>query len=179
MQNQNIETKAKIHDLESLKNILSNNNATFIKISDQVDYYFNCTTGRLKLRISDNKRGALIYYEREDILDSKTSTYKTLNVEDYNNLKDMLTKSLGIKVVVTKKRKKYKFENTFIHIDEVKDLGLFVELESEVSEEDTYDKIQEEHKVVQRLLKINPNDFISESYSDLLVKNGIGEILKS
>lgn len=94
MQNLNIETKARIQDLESLKNILSNNNATFIKISDQVDYYFNSPKGRLKLRISDNKRGALIYYERENLSDSKTSTYKTLNIEDYNGLKEMLTKSL-------------------------------------------------------------------------------------
>lgn len=171
MQNLNIETKARIQDLESLKNILSNNNATFIKISDQVDYYFKSPNGRLKLRISDNKRGALIYYERENLSDSKTSTYKTLNIEDYNSLKEMLTQSLGVKVIVTKKRKKYKFENTFIHIDEVKDLGLFVELESEVLEGDDYDKIQEEHKVVQHLLKINPSDFISESYSDLLINN--------
>ncbi len=171
MQNQNIETKAKIHDLESLKNILSNNNAVFIKISDQVDHYFNCTTGRLKLRISDNKRGALIYYERENTLDSKDSYFKTLDVSDYESLKDMLTKSLGIKAVVTKKRKKYKFQNTFIHIDEVKDLGLFVELESVVSDLDDYDKILEEHKIVQKLIKINSNDFISESYSDLLINN--------
>lgn len=113
---------------------MSNNNAIFIKISDQVDYYFNAENGRLKLRISDNKRGALIFYERENIADSKTSTYKTLNIEDYETLKNMLTKSLGIKSVVTKKRKKYKFQNTFIHIDEVKDLGLFVEIETVVSE---------------------------------------------
>jgi len=83
----------------------------------------------------------------------------------------MLTKSLGIKSVVTKKRKKYKFQNTFIHIDEVKDLALFVEIETVVSENNDYDKILEEHKIVQKLMKINPNDLISESYSDLLINN--------
>lgn len=171
MPNQNIETKAKIHDLESLKHLLSSNNATFIKVSDQIDYYFNCPNGRLKLRISDNKRGALIFYDRENLPDSKTSFYKTLNVEDYEGMKEMLTKSLGVKTIVTKKRSKYKFANTFIHLDNVKDLGMFVELETVVSERDDYDKFQEEHKVVQKLLKINSNDFISESYSDLLINN--------
>jgi len=53
--------------------------------------------------------------------------------------------------------------------DEVKDLGLFVKMETVVSENDDYDKILEEHKIVQKLMKINPNDFISESYSDLLL----------
>lgn len=171
MQNQNIETKAKIQDLESLKHLLSSNNATFIKVSDQIDYYFNSPNGRLKLRISDHKRGSLIFYDRENILDSKISYYKTLNVEDYEGMQEMLTKSLGIKAIVTKKRSKYKFENTLIHLDNVKDLGMFVELETVVSESESYDKMLEEHKVVQRLLKINPNDFISESYGDLLINN--------
>lgn len=171
MENQNIETKAKIHNLESLKHLLSSNNATFIKVSNQVDYYFNSPNGRLKLRISDNKRGALIFYDRENLLDSKTSYYRTLNVEDYEGMKEVLTKSLGLKAIVTKKRSKYRFGNTLIHLDNVKDLGMFVELETVVSDSDDYDKMLEEHKVVQRLLKINSNDFISESYSDLLINN--------
>jgi len=89
-----------------------------------------------------------------------------------------MANSFGINSVVTKKRKKYKFQNTFIHIDEVKDLGLFVELETVVSENDDYDKILEEHKIVQKIMKINPNDFISESYSDLLLNNLLPSIAR-
>ncbi|MBK9570243.1 MAG: class IV adenylate cyclase [Chitinophagaceae bacterium] len=85
--------------------------------------------GRLKLRegIIENN---LIYYERTNQAGPKNSHFNLIAIEDAKGLKEALTKSIGIKVVVRKKREIYHIANVKFHIDDVPGLGSFVEIEA-------------------------------------------------
>lgn len=71
----------------------------------------------------------MIYYERPDIEGPKLSVYSKCNIPHGNDLLNVLTLSLGIKGVVKKTRHLYIHEHTRIHIDDVEELGKFIEIE--------------------------------------------------
>jgi predicted adenylyl cyclase CyaB len=75
---------------------------------------------------------------------------------------------LGIKVVVDKKRILYYYKNARIHVDTVKDLGNFMEIEVEVKKGDK--QAETLMKELLEYLQIPKSDFIKNSYSDLLLK---------
>ena len=102
----NIEIKARINEAAGIGNLLLENNAKFIGIDHQQDTYFNVKRGRLKLR-EGNIENSLIYYERADLDGPKNSHFQLLKVTDSKQLKDVLEKSIGIKVIVRKKREIY------------------------------------------------------------------------
>lgn len=71
----------------------------------------------------------MIYYERPDESELKISTYEIveLDVASAQKITSLLTKSLGIKIVVEKERNLWMYENTRIHLDIVQGLGCFSE----------------------------------------------------
>ena len=73
-------------------------------------------------------------------------------------------------VTVDKKREIYFIDNVKFHIDEVKDLGNFIEIEA-ISENDSLpiEKIKEQCSLYKNIFNINDKDLISESYSDMLL----------
>ena len=86
-------------------------------------------------------------------------------------LKDILAKSLGILVVVDKQREIYFKDNVKFHIDTVKDLGNFVEIEAiDKNPSIGRNKLLEQCNNYAHLFKIQQEDLISVSYSDLLLK---------
>ena len=85
-------------------------------------------------------------------------------------VKQALIEALGELVVVDKERRIYFIDNVKFHIDKVKDLGGFVEIEAI----DTTGKIGREQLLEQcnhylRLFKIKESDLVDCSYSDLLL----------
>jgi adenylate cyclase, class 2 len=72
---------------------------------------------------------------------------------------------------VDKKREIYFIDNVKFHIDEVKGLGTFVEIEA-IDKDGTIgkDKLQEQCQSFLELFKIPQTDLISVSYSDLLMQ---------
>ena len=75
----------------------------------------------------------------------------------------------GEKIVVQKIRKIYLHENVRIHIDQVTNLGNFVELEAVI---DSEDQVQENQNKLEQLIKhlqIGEDDFISIAYADMLL----------
>ena len=165
----NIEIKARCKDLKKLKLSILTNGGQFEGKMHQIDTYFNTHTGRLKLREINENKSVLIYYERKDTLKSKESDYFIYPTLDPKTLKIILTKSNGIKVVVDKVRELYIFKHTRIHIDKVKKLGNFMELETVITTQ-TKKEAYKEHKKVIEMLRINVKDLITNSYSDLLLK---------
>jgi len=85
----------------------------------------------------------------------------------------VLIKSLGVLVVVDKQREIYFIDNVKFHIDTVKDLGTFVEIEA-IGENEKADKdeLLRQCKYYMKLFKISAEDLISVSYSDLLLQKG-------
>jgi predicted adenylyl cyclase CyaB len=166
----NFEFKARTPDLEQLENKLLQLNPKFIGEDKQVDTYFNVEKGRLKLR-EGNIENALIYYERQNTADAKQSDILLYKHEPDPSLKEILIKVHGIKVVVTKSRKIYFIENVKFHFDTIAELGTFVEVEAIDSSGDIgIKKLKAQCKKYADLFEIKSSDFISLSYSDLILE---------
>jgi len=82
----------------------------------QIDTYFNVPYGRLKLR-EGNIENALIHYYRPDVSGSKPSNVELYRHVPEKNLKEILTTALGIKTIVSKKRRIWFVKNVKIHFD--------------------------------------------------------------
>lgn len=166
----NIEFKARTTKLVALEAILLERIPLFIGEDHQVDTYFNVPTGRLKLR-EGNIENALIHYEREDLAGSKSSHVLLYHHQPDNSLKDILTKSLGIKAVVDKKRKIYFIENVKFHFDTVEGLGTFVEVEA-IDRDGNIgrEKLQSQCDAYAALFDIPPGDYCPLSYSDMILQ---------
>src|SRR3954469_8092567 len=95
----------------------------------QRDTYFAAPRGRLKLREQDPGGAELIAYERPDAAQARESRYRIAPVPDPDALRDALAASLGVTVVVDKRRRLLLWEGVRIHLDRVDGLGDFVELE--------------------------------------------------
>ncbi len=166
----NVEIKAHCHYPDQIREYLKNNDAEFKGIDDQTDTYFNVAFGRLKLREGTIENN-LIFYERENKAGPKNSNFQLVKVRDAKGLKEVLIKSTGIKMIVKKKREIWFIGNVKFHIDEIPELGWFVEIEagnllSNVSKE----KLQEQCDFYLMEFKIKTEDVIAESYSDMLME---------
>src|SRR5687767_9995079 len=106
----NVEIKARYSNHGFARKYLMTKAALFKGVDEQTDTYFNVPHGRLKLR-EGNVENNLIYYERENIAGPKNSHFNLIKIDDAIGLKDALTKSTGIKVVVKKLREIYYIEN--------------------------------------------------------------------
>src|ERR1043165_5701828 len=118
----NVEIKARHRDIGHVRDYLLRQKADFKGTDHQTDTYFNVQTGRLKLR-EGNIENNLIYYSRPNVPGAKESNFQLAPVPDSKSLKEILPKSLGVKIVVRKKREIYFSKNVKFHIDEVEDLG--------------------------------------------------------
>lgn len=165
------EIKAYCSNPDFIQQYLKDNNAEYIGTDHQVDTYFNVQNGRLKLRegiIETN----LIHYERtevKNIKDSHVSLYKPLN--DPKGLKTLLINANGVKAVVDKRRKIFFINNVKFHIDTVKDLGNFVEIEA-IGEKGISDEMElaRQCNYYMDALGIKPQNLIDKSYSDLILE---------
>lgn len=100
---------------------------------------------------------------------SKTREEFEVAIDDVNNMKKILT-SLGFYPVATivKKRKIYRFEELSIVLDNVRNLGNFIEIE--ISSKDTnYEKNVESILKFMEKLGIRKEDFIRKSYLEMIL----------
>lgn len=163
----NLEFKANCDSLDVFRQYLVNLQAEHRRTMKQLDTYFNVPQGRLKLREIDTHDAELIYYERSDLAESRYSNYQICDIPEPMAFKQIATIALGVKGVVEKRRELWIFGNTRIHLDEVKDLGQFVELETVIRNQ-TEAEAQAEHQFVKDALGIKEADLVSVSYSDLV-----------
>lgn len=96
----------------------------------QRDTYFAARRGRLKLREQEPGGAQLIAYERADEARARTSRYHLADVADPATLTAALDAALGIAVVVDKQRRLLMHDSVRIHLDDVRGLGTWVELEA-------------------------------------------------
>jgi predicted adenylyl cyclase CyaB len=165
----NFEFKAKAGDIKKLEELLLTRHPLFLGEDHQIDTYFNVPHGRMKLR-EGNIENALIHYERTNTADAKQSDVILYQHQPDASLKQLLTKALGVKVVVDKKRRIYFIDNVKFHFDEVEGLGTFVEVEA-IDKDGTVglEKLREQCTAYVHLFQIERADFIAGSYSDLLL----------
>ncbi len=165
----NIEIKIKVDSHDSFISALSGIGAKQKGMLRQVDSYFFVKDGRLKLREINKKDLELIYYERPNDKKSKVSTYEIIKLSagDAQKIKTILRRTLGIKAAVEKKRDLWIYKNTRIHLDTVKRLGKYVELETVADGISDKDAVSE-HAQVSEMLNISKFEICGNSYSDML-----------
>jgi adenylate cyclase class 2 len=167
----NVEIKAFCANASFVRNYLLSNGADFKGTDIQTDTYFNVTKGRLKLR-EGNIENNLIYYERNDQPGPKSSHFNLVKIEDAKGLKEALTRSIGIKVVVEKKREIYYINNVKFHIDEVPGLGSFVEIEAgNILANLSPQQLKEQCEFYLKEFGVGEDALVEVSYSDMLMKN--------
>ncbi|MEK6553493.1 MAG: class IV adenylate cyclase [Bacteroidota bacterium] len=123
----NLELKIKVESHTKLINVLRRINTEKKAILRQKDVYYKTKNGLLKLRIEGNNF-TLIKYLRDE-KGKRWSNYELLRLEGQNPEK-YLHDIFKIDTIVEKKRILYLYKNTRIHLDEVKGLGKFLELET-------------------------------------------------
>ena len=170
MKHLNIEIKAKCNDHEKIRSILKSRKADFKGTDHQIDTYFKVNNGRLKLR-EGNIENFLVFYEREDKEGPKQFNVLLFKSDPNSSLKEILLTSLGALVIVDKQREIYFVENVKFHIDTVKNLGTFMEIEAIDSDGSfSKEKLLEQCQNYLDLFGIPKVDLISVSYSDLLLQ---------
>ena len=166
----NVEIKARCTDADTIEGILMNNGAKYHGLDHQVDTYFKVPNGRLKLRQGKIENN-LIHYVRNDQPGPKDSQVSLFPVNDGEILKDVLSKSNGVLCVVDKQRKIFFLDNVKFHLDEVKSLGNFVEIEAiDTTGDRNKEHLLEQCKHYIGLFNIAKKDLISVSYSDLIMR---------
>ena len=86
-------------------------------------------------------------------------------------LKALLTRSIGIKVIVKKRREIYFINNVKFHIDEVPGLGSFTEIEaSNINADLTGEQLQEQCHYYMKEFGLQEDDLLQFSYSDMLME---------
>lgn len=166
-----IEIKARSTQHHSVREILKREGAEFKGTDHQIDTYFNVPNGRLKLREGTIENN-LIHYERSDQKGPKESSVLLYKSSPTSSLKELLEKANGILVVVDKVREIYFIDNIKFHIDTVKDLGTFVEIEAIDETGDIgREKLLQQCWHYLKEFAVNENDLVECSYSDLLLQH--------
>lgn len=164
-----IEIKAKCGHPEKIRKTLKQLGADFKGTDEQTDTYFNCPDGRLKLRqglIENN----LIFYKRANQSGPKQSEVQLFPVKEQSDaLKKILIETLGIFKTVSKKREIYFIDNVKFHIDTVKTLGSFMEIEAiGTAGETSVEALRTQCQHYLDLFDIREEDLLTHSYSDML-----------
>ena len=165
---QNVEIKARCIDPDRIRNYILSNGGVFKGTDHQRDTYFNVPHGRLKLR-DGHIENALIHYTRIDQKSPKSSSVLLYHAREGQILLELLEQSLGVMAIVDKIREIYFIGNVKFHIDSVKGLGDFMEIEA--IDTDGSHSMQELQKQCSHYLAafdIREEDLLTGSYSDMI-----------
>jgi adenylate cyclase, class 2 len=161
----NLELKIKVDSHSGFNTILKNSDAEDHGVLKQKDIYFKVKKGLLKLRV-EGETFTLVKYFRDEKR-KRWSDYELLKLEGKNPEK-YLKDILEIETIVEKKRIFWLFDNTRIHLDEVKGLGKFLELETLFTS--TRKDAEKRFKKTVELLNLDLSKQIRASYKNLLMK---------
>ena len=190
----NIELKARLEDLQAARETATRVATERVGKQHQIDTYFHCRHGRLKLREIDGTSAQLIWYARQDEKGPKASDYLLVPIADpevqtqaararqkdpqtcatgaqklpREALKAALSGALGVRVTVEKHREIFLVHNVRIHLDQVVGLGTFLEFEAVLGPtvDDAFGRSQVDDLAGR--FAIRPDDLVSTSYADLM-----------
>jgi adenylate cyclase, class 2 len=165
----NIELKARVHDLDAARRIAKQVATAHLGVQRQIDTYFHCTSGRLKLREIDGQQAQLIGYSRPDEISVKPSDYRIAAIDDAHAARSLLTTALDVLVVVTKRREIFLHHNVRIHLDDVDQLGTFLEFEAVLGNGVDEETGRRRVNQLRDRFAIADADLVRASYSDLII----------
>lgn len=162
----NLELKIKLRDPEKVIEKLKSIRADYKGELNQTDIYYKSNNYRLKLRLENGTR-TMIKYLRNEGTGKRWSEFHLLSLGN-NNARSYLKDILEEETLVEKVRQLFIYNTTRIHIDNVKGLGTFLELETGVisNKVDAAKKFDE----IKNLLSLDDTNEIRKSYRDLLME---------
>jgi predicted adenylyl cyclase CyaB len=162
----NLEFKARLTDPSAMLARARSIGAELWGDLRQTDTYFALEQGNLKLRETAGLQAELIYYRRAEAGRHRESDYFVTRFPDSASALDVLSRALGVRAVVRKRRTLVLLDTTRIHFDNVEGLGQFLEIEVPAA--------TDEEAAAARLdslisgLGFSWDDCIRKSYVDLL-----------
>jgi adenylate cyclase class 2 len=172
-----VEVKTRINDPKLVERSIIALGASPVGIEAQADTYYSApyrdfakTDEALRIRVQDNKCFLTYKGARMDSI-SKTRKEYEVEVNDTDNIGNILS-SLNFTPVATivKKRKKYRLEDFIISLDEVRNLGNFMEVEVSIRDSKSH---EEKVESIFRLLKklgVSRNESIRKSYLEMILE---------
>ena len=162
----NLELKARVASLHDAISSARGAGAEFAGVLLQEDTSFEVRRGRLKLREEQGGRAELIFYERVETGSPRWSEYARHAVDQPASMKALLAAALGVRTVVRKERHLFLLPDVRIHLDDVQDLGQFIEFEIVDLDEAPSANLLESLRV---RFGIRDEAVIPGSYADLVV----------
>ena len=135
----------------------------------QDDTFFQCSTGRLKLRVFDSQQGELIFYRRVNQAGPKESFFIRSPTSSPETLRESLSLAYGQIGRIRKQRTLFMVGRTRVHLDRVEGLGEFLELEVVLADDEPNDAGLREAREIMGRLGIQPDQLIEGAYLDLMV----------
>lgn len=169
----NIEIKSTVSDAAGLKERLICYGTQAIGIMHQTDIFYYFPLGRLKLRSIDQNQHELIIYFRSNEKKPKASKYCRIKINHPNMINRMLTSLFGVRGIVDKERELFLQDSIRFHLDKVKNLGTFFEIEYVVDDVEFEQDARLEVKKLLDKLGIIDNQLISCSYIDILLESSM------
>jgi predicted adenylyl cyclase CyaB len=164
----NVEIKGRCRDAKRIRDELTRRRADHRGRDHQVDTYFRCPRGRLKLRRGDIET-ALIHYDRPGETGPKPARVTLLEPADPDAVKRVLSAALGVRCVVDKRRDIYFLDNVKVHLDVVEELGEFVEIEAiDTAGRGDADALRRQCEELLSAFGIAAADLLAGSYADML-----------
>jgi adenylate cyclase class 2 len=170
-----IEIKAKLKDINSLRTLLQSKGCTLSPSVTQIDRIylpkgFTFATKKLTdpvLRIRTEGEKSILTFKRSQSQDLDKIEIET-EIEDPNSTHEMILQlDFELTIEVQKTRQMTKYGDFTVCIDSVIGLGDFIELER-IADENAVD-VQTEMKKVLRELGIKESDFVLQSYDIMLM----------
>ena len=162
----NLELKIELKDFRRVLGKLKKINAEYNGILKQKDIYFTVKGGLLKLR-RQNGEHELIYYNRDEEGKKRWSDFEVILLNG-KNIEKTFVKILNVEAVVEKTRKLFIYKGTRVHLDTVKGLGKFLELETPVTKGKREAEVR--FKEIIKLLDLDTAKQIKTSYRFLIAK---------
>jgi predicted adenylyl cyclase CyaB len=169
----NVEIKAAVQSTKDFLERVKKLTDSLPEILEQDDTFFNCDNGRLKLRDFLNGTGELLFYNRSNAEGPKTCDYEMVPIEAVDSIRRILNQAYGQSGRVRKHRMVYMVGRTRVHLDQVENLGTFMELEVVLNEGESEAVGQSEARELMAALGIDDSALIDRPYVDLLNERGI------
>lgn len=164
----NIEIKARLQNPAQAAEIAQDIAGAPPDVIEQDDVFYSAPRGRIKLRTLAPDRGELIYYDRPDTPGPSACEYTIAPTSDPAALDAILCQTLGARGRIRKTRKLFQVGRTRIHVDDVENLGQFLELEVALNENEAPEAGEEEARELMRRLGVEKKDLLEYAYIDLM-----------
>jgi len=172
-----VEVKARLKDPKRVERSIIALGASPIVIEAQADTYyiapdrdFSKTDEALRIRVQDNKCFLTYKGPKMDKI-SKTRKEYEIEVNDADCMGNILSSLRFTPVaIIVKKRKKYRLGDFIISLDEVRNLGDFIEAEVSIRDSNSHEeKVESIFKLFEKL-GIRRDESIRTSYLEMILE---------